>query len=98
MQVLQSVREENSENLPAGCRGEILKGFLFKKVSFCKIIKFLIVKSTFFHCKFIVQLAKFCPGLKKINKTKFKTHFKNFLTFLKEFLWSSDEDSNVAQC
>jgi hypothetical protein len=41
MQVLQSIREENSENLSAGCRGEILKGFLFRKVSFCKIIQFL---------------------------------------------------------
>jgi hypothetical protein len=55
MQVLQSVREENSENLSAGCRGEILKGFLFRKVSFCKIIQFLIVNSTFLHCIFIVQ-------------------------------------------
>jgi hypothetical protein len=50
MQVLQSIRKENSENLSAGCRGEILKGFLFRKVRFCKVIQFLIVFTLHIHC------------------------------------------------
>jgi hypothetical protein len=87
MQVLQPVREENSENLPAGCRGEILKGFLFRKVSFCNFIQFLINKNK----------LNFFSGLTK-KSTKFKILLKKFLTFLKEFLWSSNEDANMAQC
>jgi hypothetical protein len=84
VQVLQSIREENSENLSARCRGEILKGFLFRKVSFfLKCIQFLIAKSIFLklHIHYTSQLNFFTGLTKKYTKLNLKFLLKLFHDF-----------------